>query len=74
MTAPALTFSISDEARAAAAVLIEQGLAPVLGGPAAALAAHAITGPGYEELLAQLCDMPGVEIDAIELVLERRED
>lgn len=74
MTAPVLTFSISDEARAAAALLIAQGLTPVLGGPAATLAAQAITGPGYEELLAQLCDMPGVEIDAVELVLERRED
>lgn len=74
MTSPILTFAVSDEARATAAALIQQGLTPVLGAPAAALAAQAITGPGYEELLAQLCDMPGVEIDALELVLERRED
>ena len=74
MTKPTLTIAINEEARARSLQIIAAALTPNLGAVAAQLAARALTGPGFEILLAQVFESPGVDIQAVELDLLDRDD
>lgn len=74
MTKPTLTIAVDEAARARAAQLVATALTPKLGPVAAQLAAQALTGPGFEVLLAQIFESPGVDVQAIELDLIDRQD
>ena len=62
-----IEFKVSEQGRAIARQIIGAALAPVLGPEAAQLAAATLSGPVLEQLLARVCDAPGVEVDAREV-------